>query len=170
MRAASLAYLSHSQHSILHHTVPQQGRSLAPWPDDMVATPPPLPTATYRDTVLKVGLLCCSYGEMRVLTGLDLRGGLGVIMHGKHSEQQRTRSFFKRRFFMLCLLLTSEIHSTASGVAAVTADHFTPGPGVWVLGHSAVTQPNRAELWTVLLCWLQDVLRDWEETNQKVAA
>ena len=39
--------------------------------------PPPLPTATYRDTVLKVGLLCCSYGEMRVLTGLDLRGGLG---------------------------------------------------------------------------------------------
>lgn len=48
---------------------------------------------------------------------------------------------------MLCLTLTSGIHSTASGVAAAIADHFTPGPGVRVLSRSVETQPDHAELW-----------------------
>lgn len=68
---------------------------------------------------------------------------------GNNQNRDTCGRFFEQRFFMLCLILTSEIHPTVAGVAAVTADHFTPGPGVWVLGHSATTQPNCAELWPV---------------------
>ena len=74
-----------------------------------------------------------------------------MITHGKHSGQHHMRLFLNEmRFFVLCLILTSEIRSTASGVVAVTVANFTPGPGVRVLGHSAATQPDHAELWSVL--------------------